>query len=108
MQQTLFCRPNDLQSDTENIWHGRNDRRALSGKLMGNQASYGVSLQQVYILLKIFKLIYGVEITSFSLKFAIDRALGKGSSKKEIGKEKWLLKIKIIHFARAICIDSLL
>ena len=79
----------------------QNDDDGTGGTLSHNK-------QQVYILLKIFKLIYGVEITSFSLKFAIDRALGKGSSKKEIGKEKWLLKIKIIHFARAICIDSLL
>ena len=31
LQQTLFCRPNDLQSDTENIWHGRNDQTWLVG-----------------------------------------------------------------------------
>ena len=29
----------------------------------------------VYVLLKIFKLLFGVPITSFSLKFAIDRSL---------------------------------
>ena len=33
LQQTLFYRPNDLQSDTENIWHGRNDRTCLVGRI---------------------------------------------------------------------------
>ena len=31
--------------------------------------------RDVYVLLKIFKLLFGVSITSFSLKFSIDRSL---------------------------------
>ena len=35
LRRTLFYRPNDLQSDTENIWHGRNDQTRLVGKTNG-------------------------------------------------------------------------
>ena len=44
LQQTLFYRPNDLQSDTENIWHGRNDRTFLVGKTNGKPSILWVSL----------------------------------------------------------------
>ena len=41
------------------------------GSLSGNK-------KDVYIFLKIMKLMFGVSLTSFYLKYAIDRALGKG------------------------------
>ena len=53
LQQTLFCRPNDLQSDTENIWHGRNDQTWLVGIINGKPSI----LCEVYLA---FSLFYGV------------------------------------------------
>ena len=47
----------------------------------------------VYIFLKICKLMFGVSITSFLLKFAIDRALGKCSLKYQ--SKKWYILNKI-------------
>ena len=41
----------------------------------GSGGTLSRNKQDVYILLKIFKILYGLEITSFLLKFAIDRGL---------------------------------
>ena len=44
------------------------DESGKGGTLSGKK-------RDVYVLLKIFKLLFGVSITSFSLKFSIDRSL---------------------------------
>ena len=44
------------------------DESGKGGTLSGKK-------RNVYVLLKIFKLLFGVSITSFSLKFSIDRSL---------------------------------
>ena len=53
-QTLLFLRPNNREEK----------RGTLSGKK-----------QEVYIMMKILKLIHGASVTSFSLKYAIDQAL---------------------------------
>ena len=57
-QSLLFMRPND--------------KNGSGGTLSGNK-------KDVYIFLKVMKLMFDVSITSFLLKFAIDRALGNYS-----------------------------
>jgi len=55
------------------------DENGSGGTLSGNKL-------EVYVLLKICKLLFGVSITSFLLKFAIDRALdGKKYETADIG-----------------------
>ena len=49
----------------------RAEENGSGGSLSGNK-------KDVYIFLKIMKLMFGVSLTSFYLKYAIDRALGKG------------------------------
>ena len=49
----------------------RAEEDGSGGSLSGNK-------KDVYIFLKIMKLMFGVSLTSFYLKYAIDRALGKG------------------------------
>ena len=46
----------------------RPDEDGTGGTLSGNKAD-------VYVLLKIFKIIFDAIITSFSLKYSVDRAL---------------------------------
>ena len=46
------------------------DKNGSGGTLSGNK-------KNVYVFLKIMKMMFNVSITSFLLKFAIDRALGK-------------------------------
>ena len=48
----------------------QSDRNGSGGTLSGKK-------KNVYIFLKIMKLMTNISITSFLLKFAIDRALGK-------------------------------
>ena len=45
-----------------------------SEKAAGGGTLFGTK-KDVYIILKIFKLIYGISITSFSLKYAVHQAL---------------------------------
>ena len=47
------------------------DGKRYDGTLAGNK-------KDIYLTMKIFKLIFGVSITSFFLKFAIDRTLTDG------------------------------
>ena len=49
----------------------RAEENGSGGTLSGNK-------KDVYIFLKIMKLMFDVSLTSFYLKYAIDRALGKG------------------------------
>ena len=46
----------------------KDDENGKGGTLSGNKLN-------AYVLLKIFKILFGISLSSFSLKFAIDRSL---------------------------------
>ena len=64
------------------------DRNGSGGTLSGNK-------KNVYIFLKVMKLMFNVSITSFLLKFAIDRAIGKYSGQKIKSSKKFPFKSEV-------------
>ena len=70
----------------------------------GSGGTLSRNKQDVYILLKIFKILYGLEITSFLLKFAIDRGLeDKKYENVDLGKS--LQRVLKYHKIRGKLVD---
>ena len=71
----------------------RGEENGSGGTLSGNK-------KNVYIFLKILRMMSDVSLTSYYLKYAIDRALGKGKMKICMLSKCPIIHLKATYFSK--------